>query len=158
MKRVLLVATLLFLASTASAYESIKYLFTGAATKLSAVALTASAATRTWGYSSSANDGFGLIFAQVTYTRGGGSSVTAISMSCVGDIDGGTTDATFQSCSTVSGLCTSTDQTWTKTVSATGSWIWRVDAQGASNVRCVVGSTGTPNGDTITVKTKITAF
>lgn len=157
MKRFFLVTTLLFWASTASAYESIKYLFTGPTTKLSAVALTASAATRTWGYSSSANDGLGLIFAQVTYTRGGGSAVTAVSMSCVGDIDG-STDAAFQSCATTSGLCTSTDQTWTKAVSATGSWIWRVDAQGASNVRCVVGSTGTPNGDTFTVKTKITAF
>lgn len=145
------------LAFSAFGAEIIKYASTGPTTKLSAVLLSASAGSRTWSYTSNTNEGFGLIVAQITYTPGGATTVSAVTMSCTGNIDG-TTSATLQSCSTSAGNCTSTDQIWTKAVSATKSWIWRVNAQGATNVSCVMGMTGTPDTDTFTVKTKITAF
>ena len=79
------------------------------------------------------------------------SSVTNISMSCTGSHDGGTTDYTLQSCAVAAGTCTSTNAAWSKTLTAQGNWIWRVDILGYQEVECTFTDTGGLVADTLDV-------
>jgi len=79
-------------------------------------------------------------------------SATAIAMSCTATVDDGTTDATLQECAVANGVCTSSDASWSKAVSGTAVWAWRVDVRGYPSVTCTITDTGGDAADKITVK------
>lgn len=80
-------------------------------------------------------------------------SVTAFNMTCYGSRDENTTDYTLQSCDVATGVCTSSDASWTKNPSAlaTKSWVWRVDVESMPAVNCTITDTGGDASDSMTV-------
>jgi hypothetical protein len=83
-------------------------------------------------------------------------SVTAINASCTASPNGGVTDFTLQDCSTLaSGVCTSSNASWTKNPSAITSpkrWAWRADIEGFPEIECTFTDTGGDGSDSITVE------
>lgn len=99
----------------------------------------------------SANGIWGLMIAWVT-TVDADNGVSAITMSCTGSPDGGTTDYTLQSCATASGVCTSSDASWVKNPGAnTTRWPWRVDIEGFPEIECTFTDTGGDSSDSVAV-------
>lgn len=84
-------------------------------------------------------------------------SCTAVTMSCTGSPDNNTTDYTLQSCTTVTGVCTSADASWVKDASGnttvdTKRWVWRVDIEGMEDVECTFTDTSGAAADSLRVE------
>lgn len=96
--------------------------------------------------------GYAVANFQINLTR---TAATAVIMKCYASMDSNQTYAQFQTCSVTSGVCQSSDASWTKTVTASTNWIWRVDFLGNSDVRCIVEClNGTPS-DLITARLRV---
>jgi hypothetical protein len=94
--------------------------------------------------------GFALTGVQVNYTDDATTATTAITMTCDVSLDSGLTWAALQDCSVSSGTCTSSDATWSKTVSsASKNFFWRIDALSAPRLRCTLACTGGDANDTL---------
>ena len=151
MKRILALGALLgalALGATPAQAQEGKHRWRDVGTVLNAVACNASAGTRTWTATSGSGAGFGLAAFQFDFTY---NAATAVTWTCFGSLDGGTTYAELQSCSVSSGTCTSTDAVWSKAVSASDDWIWRVDFLGLSDIKCTLACTGGGASDTTIV-------
>jgi hypothetical protein len=79
-------------------------------------------------------------------------TATAIQMSCTGSYDGTGTSGTLQDCAVSSGTCTSSNASWSKAVSGTAAWIWRVDITGIPQVTCTFTDTAGDASDKLTVE------
>jgi len=117
-------------------------------TLLSAVALNATAATRTITLTEQNMRGFSVAALFIDFNR---TAATDVSMTCTGSMDAGTTYFQFQSCDVSAGDCTSTDASWTRTISANDEFIWRVDTMGIPRVQCLFAGTSAGGSDTVTV-------
>ena len=118
-------------------------------TLLSAVAMNAAAALRTFTLTEQEVSAFGTVAVYIKFTW---NAATAISMACTASPDAGTTAYTLQSCSTVAGVCTSSNASWTKAVTASANWVWRIDTLALSagaRISCVISSTGGGANDTV---------
>lgn len=81
------------------------------------------------------------------YTDG----ATAVTMTCSASDDKSTLFV-IQSCAVATGVCTSTDASWSKAISAADKkWIWRVDLTGMVYASCVVAVTGGTANEHVTV-------
>lgn len=151
-------STFLF-AFAANAYDVVRHMTLPVQLKLNNAPLVISPEFKTL---QDANSGFGLIIVEIDYTRQGGSAVTSINMTCFGNISrpgsNPVIDDFLQTCTTNAGICTSFDSIWQKAVNISKKWVWRIDAQGYDNVRCVLSTTGAAGTDTVTVHSKITSF
>lgn len=119
-------------------------------TILSAVACNASAGTRTWTATAGQGAGFGVAAFHFVfdYTAGG----SAVAWSCEGSLNNGSTFAPLQSCDVATGVCTSSDSSWSKaTGSADDAWLWRVDFLGMPDIKCTFSCTAGGATDTVTV-------
>lgn len=163
-KKPYIVTLLLLLSFPAYAFDAVKHLTIGAQRKLHNAPFSGN---QEWQTIQDANNGFGLVVAEVDYHKGTGSTITNVIMQCFGNISffgGGLIDHALQTCVMASGTCTSFDTIWTKSVSSisVGSasrWVWRIDAQGYDNIRCImIPSGGVSPNDLISIHTKITAF
>lgn len=84
----------------------------------------------------------------VNFTR---SAATDVQMTCDVSPDSQTTWFKPQSCAVSAGNCTSTDATWTRTISASDTFVWRVDMAGLQDARCTFTGTSAAFADKITV-------
>lgn len=150
-KRLSLLCALTLAPSLAMATTQGRHSTAPQGTLLSAVACNASAANRTLSLSNP--DGYGVAILQFDFTY---NAATAITLTCNVSLDGGTTYAPLQSCAVSSGVCTSTDASWSKAVSANDDWAWRIDFLSAPNVQCTVACTGGGASDTVTVYGRLT--
>jgi len=153
MKKLLLAATTalaLFVAPvTAGASETRKtHKFTDLGTLLSAVALNATAATRTLTVTQADLLGHGLLVVYIDYTN---SSATTVTMVCSASDDSGTKEFTIQSCDVAAGNCTSSDNLFTNAVSGDEDFTWRVDVLGFIHVTCILGGASADGSDLVTV-------
>ncbi len=85
------------------------------------------------------------------------SAASAISLSCTTSEDGGTTDDLLQDCAVATGTCTSSDASWSKSLSGTKVWRWRVGIKNGKQADCVVTITDGDGTDRLTVKGKVIA-
>lgn len=116
---------------------------------IDAVACNGSSTVRRFTLTSGSGAGYGLLDLQVEFTR---VAATAVALSCTTSINGQATWATLQSCSVATGVCTSTDASWSKDVSGgSANWVWRLDFLGASDVRCTFSCTAGGGSDLFTV-------
>lgn len=78
-------------------------------------------------------------------------TVTQMDMTgCEASDDKGTTWFAIQDCAVSSGVCTSTDASWEKTLTLNtdDTWVWRVDIEGYQTVRCTFDDgAGTANAN-----------
>ncbi len=118
---------------------------------LNAVACNASAGARTWTASAGSGAGYAVGLIQFHLTR---VAATAVSMSCETSISAGNW-AALQSCAVSSGVCTSTDASWTKAVSGNKNWTWRLDFLGAGDIRCTFSCTAGGASDLITAYARL---
>jgi len=152
MKKLLSLTLALCVCSAANAgtYEnrSMRYAL---GTLLSAVALNAAAATRTATVSlDSPNDGYDLLILHIDHSN---NAATDVQMSCEIQPDATSTDAVMQDCTVATGVCTSTDASWSNAVSGDEVFIWRVDISGyPGQVECTFSGTSAGASDLITVK------
>ncbi len=120
---------------------------------INAVALDAASTSFTLNTDQAQNRGiWGLMTVWVSVTDAN-NSVTALNLSCTASRDGGTTDFTLQDCTTASGVCTSSDASWSKNPSSMTSknWVWRVDVSGFAEVECTTTDTGGTGDDSHSV-------
>ena len=82
---------------------------------------------------------------------------TDVGLTCTTSENGGTDEDTLQDCTLASGVCTSNDASWTKAVTASKKWRWRIGIKNGKRVKCVVTSTGAGASDQLTVKAKVVA-
>lgn len=137
------------------AYSEVRWLNSGTQTVLSAVALNASAGTRTFTITNGLNKGMGWLSLQVQYTY---SAATTVTLTCQGSIDQSSNLANFELCADSSGVCTSSDRSFSRaTAGASAKWLWLVDVRGADDVSCVLGGANAGAGDLVTVKAKLIA-
>jgi hypothetical protein len=106
------------------------------------------AADRSFTISTSGARGYGLLTLYISLTW---DAASAVALTCTGSNDGNTTDYALQSCSVASGACTSSDASWSKAVTASKKWIWRVDVEGIEDIECTFTDTGGGASDTLTV-------
>lgn len=78
-------------------------------------------------------------------------AAATVTLTCTSSDDGGTTDYSIQDCTMGSGTCTSADLSWSKTVTASKKWQWRIDTLGFVRLECVVLCSGAGT-DTVTIK------
>ena len=78
-------------------------------------------------------------------------AAATVTMTCTESSDGGTTDFTIQDCTTGAGTCTSNDASWSKAVTASKNWPWRIRSAGFLRLECVFLCSGAGT-DTLTVK------
>lgn len=100
--------------------------------------------------------GYGLLLVYVQVTDAS-NSVTALNLSCTtarSNINSGAA-YTAQSCTTATGVCTSSNASWTKDPSGITSpkrWVWRVDVEGFEDITCTFTDTGGDSSDSIRVE------
>lgn len=99
----------------------------------------------------------GYTWLDLRFNHSAHSAATAVTLSCTTSEDGGTTDDILQDCSLASGVCTSSDASWSKAVSATKVWRWRVGIKNGKQAECQVALTAGDGTDRITVKGKVIA-
>lgn len=116
---------------------------------LNAVACNAAPAARTWTASAGQGAGWGLGAFQ--FDAAWAAAAGTMTWTCYGSLDNGTTWAELQACSVASGVCTSSDASWSKAVTAADDWIWRVDFLGVSDIKCVYACTVGAGTETATV-------
>lgn len=123
---------------------------------IATTALDASSSSFSWTQPS--NQGaFGLLMVYVQLTDAD-DSCTAITMSCTSartNMNSGNV-YTLQSCTTASGVCTSSDSSWVKDASGNTSsdikrWVWRVDIEGLEDGTCTFTDTAGAAADSIRV-------
>lgn len=121
-------------------------------TLLSAKPLNGAAATLTASIGLQ-NDRDGYDIAKLTVVHDNTSGALTITMTCYEDTAaGGATSVILQDCTVASGVCTSSDASWSKAVTGAKSWVWRVDISGYdAQVNCVFAAAGAAATDTITV-------
>lgn len=124
-------------------------------TLASSVACNASSGTRTFTLSTGRPAGFGLMALQLNFTY---NAATAVSMTCEGSLDGGTSWAKAQICTVSGSTCTLTQATWSHATSASENWMMRVDFLGAPDVRCTVACTGGGASDTWTIYGRLSSL
>lgn len=123
---------------------------------LSAVACNASSTARTAVISSNELTKKGMVAFGVSFTR---STATAVTMSCTTKFEFGGDDYVIQYCDSISsGQCISVNSSFSKTVSASGKWLWRFDMLGTNNVSCVFACVGGGGSDTLTVHARSTVL
>ena len=128
---------------------------------LNAVAANAAAGSRTFtllsigGGSTKVADG-GYNLAVLHFYMNWTATATAVTLVCSASDDGGTTLYTMQSCDVASGVCTSSDSSWVKAISADTRWAWRVDLSGYSYISCVATVTGGAADEAISVSGYLT--
>lgn len=122
-------------------------------TVLSAVALNAAEATRTASVELKTKGRLGYDIAIFDVAHTNDSGALTITMTCYRDRTGGTAlTSILQDCSVSSGTCTSSDAVWSKAVTASKTWPWRVDITAITGaVNCVFAAAGAGASDTITV-------
>ena len=82
---------------------------------------------------------------------------TDVTLTCTHSPDAGTTKATLQDCTVSAGNCTSDDVKFTKSVTASKIWPWRVDVTGFYDVTCTFACTeAVGGGDLLTMKGYLT--
>jgi len=91
----------------------------------------------------------------VLYINHTNTAATALAMTCTGSHDNNVTKYVIQSCSVSSGVCTSDDASWSKTVSGNKNWPWRVNILGYRDAQCVFTDTAGGAADFITVKSAL---
>jgi hypothetical protein len=94
-------------------------------------------------------DGYGILGLDIIHTN---NAASAITMTCQKSFDAGVTWSTLQTCERSSGVCTSYDASWVKSVSGDDAWFWRVDVLGVlDRLACTFTDTGGGANDSITV-------
>jgi len=128
-------------------------------TRLAATTLSGAASTLTFSLPLEDKGTLGYEIAVVSLAHVNTSGALTITMVCYHDPDaGGATDSVIQSCTTVSGTCTSDDATWSKAVTGAKQWPWRVDVTGLhGQVNCVLAAAGAAAGDTIAATAALVA-
>jgi hypothetical protein len=99
----------------------------------------------------------GYTWLDLRFNHSAHSAATAVTMTCTTSEDGGTTKEILQDCTVASGACTSDDASWSKAVSGTKKWRWRVGIKNGKQAECVVALTAGDGTDKITVKGKVVA-
>jgi len=121
-------------------------------TLVNAVALNAAAASRTATFSVD-GDRSGYDLAALYIEHSNSSGALTVTMSCTNLPSATDSDATLQDCTIASGVCTSDDASWEKSVTTDTVWPWRVDISGfPGQIDCVFAASGAGASDTITVK------
>lgn len=85
------------------------------------------------------------------------SASSDVGISCTTSENDGTDEDIIQDCTIASGVCTSSDASWLKAVSASKKWRWRIGIKNGKRATCVVTSTGAGSSDKLTVKGKVVA-
>lgn len=141
MKKLLLILGLLCITSAAYADKE-KHICTGLVEGLDDSDLV-SARSFTTTRSNDNRSAFNLLNVYIDHDDSANGTVTRVDMTCVGitdnlDSPGSTEEFIIQVCSVSSGVCTSSDNDFQKTVSGTEDkkWIWRVDVSGLQNIKC----------------------
>lgn len=121
-------------------------------TLINDVALNAAAASRTLTLDLDyPRDGYDSAVFHVVHTNSAGA--LDIIMSCTVTPTAGDTAGAAQECTLSSGVCTSDDASWKKSVTGSKAWVWRVDIGGyPGDVKCVFSAAGAGANDKITVK------
>lgn len=123
-------------------------------TLLSSVPCSASDASRTFTIANTLGYGVGLFVFSLTW-----GAATSVDMSCSVATSATTPYGILQDCDkTTPGICESVDASWTKPVTASKVWTWRVDFLAAPRLRCIVSCTGSPTSDAITVTSYLSAY
>jgi len=151
MKTTAFVIALLLLPAIAQANDP-RAMFSAKVTHIDDISLNAAAATRTFNLSNA--QGYKLLV--LTFNLSARASSTDVGLTCAVSDDGGTTKAELQDCSVSSGACTSSDASWSKTVSGVKVWPWRVNVLGFKWIECVITSTAAGAGDKLTVTGHLT--
>lgn len=113
---------------------------------LATATLDASSTTVTIGTADLSGFGILTLYFKLTWN-----AASAISMTCTASPDGGTTDYKLQTCDIASGACTSYNSSWSKSVSASTNWAWRIDTLGFPEIECVITDTGGGASDTLVI-------
>ena len=150
MKNVGYFLLLTLLPSICAASGSMSYVDLGL--KLDGIPCSASPQLRSISTPTAIAVGYAVGTFQINFTR---SAATAVNMKCYGSMDSNQTFAQFQACSVSSGVCESTNASWSKTVSSSTNWIWRVDFLGNSDVRCEIECVGGTSSDIINARLRI---
>ena len=95
----------------------------------------------------------GYDIAKLTVAHTNAAGALSIVMTCYEDTSASSaTTVVLQDCVVASGACTSYDATWTKAVTGSKQWVWRVDISGYSGqVNCTFAASGAGATDKITV-------
>jgi hypothetical protein len=119
-------------------------------TFISAKSCLATTAQRTFTLNSGklSDGGWGLATLNFKYTY---SAATAVTMVCTISDDSGTTSFTPQSCNDISGTNTCVNMKWSKAVTASANWPWRVGLGGFVYATCTVYCVSGSVGDSLTV-------
>jgi hypothetical protein len=153
MHRIITTLLVLSLAAPVAAGEEGRALQYGLGTLLNGVALNAVAATRTANIDlQNERTGYDVLALHIAHTNASGA--LTITMDCFNDPDAGdAVTAQLQDCTVSTGTCTSSDADWSKAVTTSKTWVWRVDVAGLpGQVNCVFAASGAGATDTILVK------
>ena len=113
------------------------------------------ASSRSFSLTESQLRGYAVLSVMINFTY---NAATAITMSCTGN-DGVSASAFIpQSCDTANGVCTATDASFTKAVSASKILVYRVNIVGFNAVTCTIAGTGGGASDLITVNGTLSTF
>ena len=91
----------------------------------------------------------GWLKVRVNHNDSANGTVTRVDMTCV-EVDRDSVEFILQDCSISSGVCTSSDVDWQKTVSGSEDkkWVWRVDVSALKSVKCTFDAgAGTGHAD-----------
>ena len=152
MHRIILALALIALPLAALANEEGKARAYQLGTLLSAVPLDGSGSSLT-GSIDVQNERSGYDVAKLTVVHANTSGALTVTMTCFEDTAaGGAVTVALQDCTVSSGVCTSSDASWSKAVTAAKSWVWRIDIAGyRGQVNCTFAASGSAATDTVTV-------
>ena len=94
--------------------------------------------------------GYGLLVLYVDHTN---SNASTVDMTCTNKPTATDTAATLQDCTIDAGECESDDASWSKSVSASKAWPWRVNISGfPGRIECVLSGTSADGSDLVSIK------
>lgn len=156
MKRTLLTLAMLLAPSIASAQSGLLNPYGDNVASIATTTLDASSSSFTFNKQNAVRLGiWDKVLVWVTVVDAA-NNVSAITMSCTGSRDEGTTDYGFEDCSVSSGVCTSSAASWVRNPgTGTTRWLWRIDSTGVPEVECTFTDTG--GGATESIAVTVTA-